>query len=207
MPQLPPADGVTQAVLNYLWDGQKCANVLHYSTPNQAVAPDPALLASRVAGQWLAGIRSQCSVTLFLSSITATDLSNDAAPGVIYTTGLPSPGTAGTPSMPNNVSTVLSLRTALRGRSFRGRIYHAGLCEGHILDNRVAAATNTALLNGYNGLKTLIGGTGEATFQLGVLSYYSQGAIRGAPLWTPVTAITTDGIVDSQRRRLPGRGT
>jgi hypothetical protein len=108
--------------------------------------------------------------------------------------------------MPNNVAIVMSLKTGLRGKSFRGRIYHVGLSDAVVTANAVTTVQRDALVAGYSLLTTFAGATGEAIFNLVVLSYYASSVLRPTPIATPVTSVTSDGIVDSQRRRLPGRG-
>lgn len=203
---LPAAEGVTKAVLNFTWDQQLCANVMHFVEVGGVQAPDPQELAERLALWWEASVKVAVAQSVSLVSVSATDLSSDAEPGVIVTTGLPESGSVGQVSLPNNVSCVMSLRTGLRGRSFRGRIYHVGLAEGMVVDNRVSTVPLADLVGAYGLLTNLAGGGGEPVHQIAVLSYFANNALRSSPVATPVTSVTSDGIIDSQRRRLPGRG-
>lgn len=142
--------------------------------------------------------------TIQLTQVKLTDLTADFAPTLNYTTGLPLVGSAGADGMPNNVALVFTKRTALRGRSFRGRIYHPGLAESQVAGNQVLSATVTSLLAAYNLLKTLT--VGAETWPLVVVSRMHNGVVTNPGETHAVTTIDTDGFIDSQRRRLPGRG-
>jgi hypothetical protein len=152
-------------------------------------------------------IKPKVSNTCILSAVITTSLGTVGAPGTLYTTGLPKVGTNIQPQLPNNVTIAMSLNTALRGRSFRGRIYHIGLTENDVTLNTIPGTTLTPLIAAYEAARLLAAGSGSQTFQLAVLSYYAAKAIRTTPVATPVTSISSDGIIDAQRRRLPKRGT
>jgi hypothetical protein len=198
---------VTRAVLQIKWDNQICNNVLHYVEPTTTFAPDPAALAERLAAWWNVNIRPKVSSSCVLTAIITTSLETVGAPGTLYTTGLPMPGQHFSPQLPNNATLAMSLNTALRGRSFRGRIYHIGLTEGDVIANTIEPSFLGTLITAYQAARVLAGSGSGPTFQLAVLSYYANLAIRSVPVATPVTSISSDGIVDSQRRRLPKRGT
>jgi len=107
---------------------------------------------------------------------------------------------------PNNVAAVPSFRTGVGGRSFRGRNYISGVPNSQILinvlDNGFVANVITAYMQLLAG-----GGVLPANWEWVVVSMFSAGAQRPVGLTTPVqNVIFTDTIVDSQRRRLPGRG-
>lgn len=206
MPTLPPADGVVRAVLFMRIDSQEVRNVLHYVVPEGGVEPNPAVLAERLWNEWNANIRPAVSNALSLYQVVCTDLSAGSAPGSVFAGASPLVGAEVSAALPNNVSCVFSLKTALRGRSYQGRIYHIGLTEQQVTANAVGATFLTTLLTGYRALRLLEGASGEPTFQLAVLSYWLNKALRATPVSTPVTLITSDGVIDSQRRRLPGRG-
>jgi len=98
--------------------------------------------------------------------------------------------------LPGNCSYVLTKRTATRGRSFRGRLFLIDLPEdffngdlfntfyGSPISNLMAAIVTPRQAGRFNpavGSKTL-------------------------GISTPFTAMTHDGVADSQRKRLTGRG-
>jgi hypothetical protein len=194
-------------VLQVRLDNQICNNVMHFTGPDGGAAGDSLVLAERLAAWWNLRIKPMVPSTCQMTAVIATDLTANGDPGSLYVTGMPSAGTNAQPQLPNNATVVMSLATALRGRSYRGRIYHIGLTENDVTANTLGAGTLADLLTAYRDLRLLEGAGGEAVFQLAVLSYYANNAVRATPVVTPVTEVTCDGVVDSQRRRLPKRGT
>lgn len=206
MPPLPPVAGVTRAVMGYVWDGQVCNNILHYITQGGGGAPDPTLLGAELVTWFSASGDTNMSNTCSLTQIILTDLSALGAPSTVYVTGLPLAGASTTASLPNNVTCAMSLITALRGRSYRGRIYPVGLPESLVTANNIDATFRAGFLTAYQNLRILDPvGTGPV-YQLAVVSYYGNNALRPTPVVTPVVQVTSDFVIDSQRRRLPRRG-
>lgn len=206
MPKLPAVPGVVQLVLDYVQDGQDIKNVLHYANAEIGGPIDGTAAAALLKAQWVSSIKPLQTNDLRLERINALALWENAGPAVIHSTGLPADGGITMAGLPNNCCLCMSTRTALRGRSYRGRIYHPGLTELHVTKNAVDGAHATALLAAYETIRLLEGGPDSAVYQLQVVSYFADNQMRGTPVVTPVVSITTDGYIDSQRRRLPGRG-
>lgn len=100
-------------------------------------------------------------------------------------------------SSPGNVTLCVSLRTALAGRRFRGRKFFSGIPENATASNLIDSSLAGFVVTGINNLIGALAGNG---FPLSIVSYIG-------PTVTPVeTALVTDLFVDSQRRRLSGRG-
>lgn len=107
--------------------------------------------------------------------------------------------------MPLNVARVVSLRTAKRGRSYRGRVYLSGTPDTVIETMNTIDATHAAnLVSGFNALATLLDGHG---FDVVVASKQHNGVETNPAEVNEVIAFAVDVLVDSQRRRLTGRGT
>jgi len=135
---------------------------------------------------------------------------------VTNTTDLPEPGailTATAKSFPGNVTMAVSFRTSAAGRSGRGRNYIAGLVDlrdGNSLLDDVYAGQ---LVDAWSGLRTL--GSEDGWAQVVVSRYSGYTIVDGKKVPTPRaegitnevnTILLTDRTLDSQRRRLPGRG-
>lgn len=105
--------------------------------------------------------------------------------------------------MPNVITVAVKWVTALRGRSYRGRTYHIGLLETHILDNMITTAAQTLLQTYY---VNLWGSVAILTAEMVVASRIQGGVEREVGLMTPIIGFQIDRVVDTQRRRLPGRG-
>jgi hypothetical protein len=199
-----PAVNTAQLELNYIWDGQFCQTVLHYLKATAWDTTDLSELVQEAIDQWSTNFPTSMPSSLALISVRGTDLSSATGPTVVSSAGLPEPGVSGSPSLPNNCAMVVTKRTDQRGRSFRGRIYHPGLTEATVTGNTVNSASVTAILGLWSNFLTLAITADEGV--LSIVSRYTNGAPRATALVTTVSTLTSDGIVDSQRRRLPGRG-
>jgi hypothetical protein len=142
---------------------------------------------------------------LCLILIIARSLESETAPAVERSvTG--TCGLGASPGLPGSVAFVITKVTALRGRSFRGRIYHIGLSEADVTGNTVGVASADSILQGWVQYRTAVE-TASAS-NMSVVSCEANGVPRLIGVATPVTALVLrDNSVDSQRRRLPGRGT
>jgi tetrahydromethanopterin S-methyltransferase subunit G len=107
-------------------------------------------------------------------------------------------------AMPNNVAVCATITTAERGRAGRGRIYLAGISRGQTEQSYVKPDVVTAI----NGkLDDLLSQLEAASFRMGVYSRFYKKAKRDIGKFTPATSFAVmDSVLDSQRRRLPGRG-
>jgi hypothetical protein len=113
-------------------------------------------------------------------------------------------GTHGTSSLPNGVAIVVTERTALRGRNYRGRIYIPGI---DIADRNDSISLNTtALGNLMTQVQWLLTAANTAGAIWSVVSHFLNKAPRGTAINTPITAVSADNYFDSQRRRLALRG-
>lgn len=203
MPFIPVPDCV-QVELVYLFDTQRCQNVLHYN-PNGAYGPDEMLELGAEMVDWFdANMQPNLATTISLIAVRVTDLATATAPSVEVTSGLPLAGTLSSPALPNNVSCVITKRTVFRGRSYRGRIYMAGITEADVTNNIVAGARLTSWLDAWAIARSMV--TTGLEWTMGVVSRFEGGSPRAEGILTPVLGFTSDGVVDSQRRRLPGRG-
>ena len=187
----------------FLWDGQVCENVFHIRKPTPWSTDDMAEQAAAFIDIWDTYWQANVPSTLSMVNIKVTDLTSEFAPGIEYSTGLPLVGTSGGACMPNVITVAVKWVTALRGRSYRGRTYHIGLLETHILDNMITTAAQTLLQTYY---VNLWGSVAILTAEMVVASRIQGGVEREVGLMTPIIGFQIDRVVDTQRRRLPGRG-
>lgn len=134
--------------------------------------------------------------------IYVTNLTSSTSP----TFALPIAGTGSVTgaSLPSSSCICMSFRTAERGRSGRGRNYVSGLAEDEVTGNTLALSRADALRDAYAAIPTALV-SGDWTWV--IVSRYSNGAPRATGLVIPVTTVTyADRFLDSQRRRLTGRG-
>lgn len=204
MPYVPVPDTL-QAELRFTWAGQQVENTLYF-TGSAGVTPSLATdLGDALIGWWTGQFAPIMSNTLTLVEVFLTDLTTNTSFTVSDTSGLPVTGASTTDSEPNNVSLCVSFRTVQRGRSGRGRNYVPGLTEAQVNGNVVGATTISDITGAYSIL--LGAGSFVAGLQWVVVSRFHNGVERTTGLAIPITTVlVVDNIVDSQRRRLPGRG-
>jgi len=124
----------------------------------------------------------------------------------ISTTGLPAAGTNGGSAMPNNVAACISLKSTSRGRSARGRSYICGIPnEALIAPSEINTTYQAALEAAWSD--ALSAGADDGWTPV-VASRFTGGVARTTGVTFPIVTIAMfDNVLDSQRRRLPGRGT
>lgn len=115
-------------------------------------------------------------------------------------------GGVATEQAPNLVSAVVSWDTGQSGKSSHGRNYIPALPNSAIDTNNLDPAFITAVVAAYSEL--LPGGAFDAApYYWSVLSRVSGGIVMANAIAVPVQNVYfTDDVVDSQRRRGPGRG-
>lgn len=205
MPFVPAAD-VAQVELVQLLDGQVIENTLYFQSSADLDIALMGDLANALLGWWEDAIAPGVSESLSLTGITVTDLSTQTSPGIFVPAVPAITGDGTSPALPNNVALCVSFRTAFRGRSARGRNYVAGLQENQTTLSHIDAGVADFFTDAYSqliGPGAFVGG-----LQWGVLSRFVNGNERATGLFRPITSVTVvDNTLDSQRRRLPGRGT
>lgn len=206
MPFQPVPNGA-QVVLKYQQVGQIMENIFWVRSDVPFEAADLETLASTFQTWWSDTYKSLQHPTVSLIEITATAEDTDTGPQFILPITGPNVGTASGNAEPLNATISIQHITALRGRSFRGRTYHVGLTSDQLLDaGHVLAATAASLRAAYDTLVTDIH-TVSATWELSVLTRFTNHLPRPAGILTPIVANgLADTALDSQRRRLPGRG-
>lgn len=134
-----------------------------------------------------------------LQSIKATNLTSSAGPQVIRSYSTDNQGTNAGGEAAGNAAGVISWKTALIGRSFRGRTYVGAFSESAIASAQTFdGAAVTAMLDAGTGLLDALSAIGAA---LAVLSRVAAGVQRVAGLLTEIISVVVDNKVDSMRRR------
>lgn len=137
-----------------------------------------------------------------LNEIVATDQTAQGAPA--YPFSVSEAGTRASYAMPLNSPMCVSLRTNLRGRSYRGRMYVSGFpttVQLSATDFTTAEVANVAAE--FALLKSALNTGG---WQWVVASKQHNGAVTTPAVTNLVSSIIVDTHIDSQRRRLAGRG-
>jgi len=203
-----PVPNTAEAVLRYVQDGQKLANVFHAEWPAPPSIVELSDLALDLRDWWIANMRPIVGNNVTLEQVAAKSLHSAGAPAVEF----PVPAGTGAdpaPALPNCCTVTVKWLTGLAGRSFRGRSYHVGLTEAQVTNNNIIPASLSVIAAAYN---LLIPALTQATRTMVVVSKYSGVDALGRPIprsagvTTQITESFMDAVVDTQRRRLPGRG-
>lgn len=200
-----PAIFTAQVEFRYTQSGQKTENRLFFeyvSDPDETAMMN---LGNQLLDWWVDNMRPLINTLTTLREIYITNMTTGFSPTVSIVPTTSNVGTKTGSVLPNNSTITVSFRTSGRGRSSRGRNYAVGLVEPD-LDAGGQTITTTfanALVDAYTLLLT----PPATDWTWVVASFYTNGLPRAEALLIPVqSAIVVDRDIDSQRRRLPGRG-
>lgn len=204
MVQLPPVPHVSKVNLVWRVHDRQCRNTLHYRNANLGSPPVASDIGPRIVALVGAGIKGALFNGVWLDAIEAIQLSDVNLPVTTYTTGLPVAMTGTGTMLPNSAAAVVSLRTGLRGKSYRGRAYQPGVIANGSDNNTIAGSAQAAIQAFWQSLVTLDppGGTGDS-YHLVIVSYWANKVLRADPVVTDVTTAICRGEWGTQRRRMP----
>jgi hypothetical protein len=199
-----PASQILRTTVEYLLDGQILANVFHIDA-NEAIDAVVTNAILDVVEAWVeTQMMAVSSSDLEATGLVGRDLTTISGGLVERPFSTPVPGAIGSPSLPNNVAVCVTLFTDLAGRSYRGRSYMPGIPESYV----TLSGISSMLAGDYAGVFIdLVDTLSTAGYELVVTSFQTGLAPRVAAVSTPITSVGVNTTVDSQRRRLPGRGT
>lgn len=199
-----PAPGIVAVEMRGVLHGQRVENVLHFRAAGAISQESLQGLVNAIgelvsSEEYLAYWPNEFQWT----EIYARDLTTAIGVQASDTTVAGSVGTGGV-GMPGNVTIAITLRSGLTGRSARGRVYWMGLTEGAIVGNAVSGPVVAGYVDVLEDIRAeaLLAG-----FELVVLSRQQAGVVLANAIGYDVVTIgATDLNVDSQRKRLAGRG-
>lgn len=199
-----PVPDTAVAKIRGLWEGQKVENTLHFSLPVGSWDEAALTAAAAALGEWwVASVLPNLAAAYVVNSVFMQDLSSED--GLVvedFSEGGEDGGNAAG-GMPNNVSWVLKFVTGLAGRSFKGRNYLPGIPRNQVAGSYISVDWANAVKAAYGLLLTTVEDIGVWT----VVSRYHDLAPRVTGVATPINSVGyTDLVLDSRRRRLPGRG-
>lgn len=200
-----PVAGVMKIQLIYSYNNQNIENVFNVLSGGSLLGADLDRVEGVFAAWWTATGRVQVPNNCSLVKIVADALGGSTGLHREYTTGWTAAGTMGTSQSPGNVTTSVKLSTGTRGRSFRGRIYWPAIYHGDVTAGLLSATRRDGIAAAVNTLRANLVADGSND-QLVVVSYCVNHIWRGAGVATVVTNASGHTLIDSQRRRLVGRG-
>lgn len=196
-----PALNTVRVSLEFTLSGEICVNVFYLNKSTTVLSTDLTTIINTVKAWWTGGGKNYFHSSLSLSAIRTRDMTSQAGLVEDYVYPVPEAGIVGGVCAPANVAVVVSHRTGLAGRSYRGRTYFAGIPEAaytaNYLDATYPAAFGTALQDLMDDMVT------AGPYVHSVASFYHLGSARGTAVITPVTYLQVDSRLDTQRRRLP----
>lgn len=199
-----PVAGVLQANVRFLLEGQQIENVLNFRYDGTPFGEAALTIWELLDVSWWQGMRPNLSGDLTNTETYIVDLSDQAGAVATFppfTT--PGGGATGSP-VPNNAALCITHRTANRGRSYRGRTFIPGIAKSVVNGSFVQQATVDALAGNFNDMRTT---ALAADLPFVIVSRRHNNAPRVVGLETAVTlCVARDNVLDSQRRRTPGRG-
>jgi len=175
-------------------------------------------IANLVITWWNTDLAPNLGVGYNLNTVQVRSMETEEAPGVEVLAPNGSGGDVASPLMPGNVALAVKLKSGFTGRNRQGRIFQGGFVESQQEGNEVTLATRDNIVNAYEQLRAQLA---AANTPLAVASYYNGMTLqppapngtcqrtptpRATALVTPVIDIVADTYIDSQRRRLAGRG-
>lgn len=161
---------------------------------------------------WINTYWKLCFVSAFLiTRVRIKALDSDSAPMEDYPISPVVAGTMGCGGqyLPGSACLAFKLATGLSGRSYRGRVYVPVTCTDLTPspgNNDVSTTWSNSVIANISNLLTVIPAW-DASAHLAIASFRHANAWRTTAVVTPVISVViVDSHLDSQRRRLSGRG-
>lgn len=200
-----PAIDVAKVAIDQLFGQQALTNIIYFLSTTGWTPGSLDILCDEVVDWWTTNIAPLMNDALSLVGVTATDLTTETSPSVTVPVSPAVAGARTEAASPANAAATVTFRTVQRGRSSRGRNYVSGLSDGFGVISPTAVGTGYAsdLATAYAALEDV-----EAAVNAvhSVVSFFSEKAPRTTAQILPVLSYTCDTLIDSQRRRLAGRG-
>ena len=185
---------------------QTCENTLYFIHPGEEAWTGGSLaaLGETMAVWWGESLLDATSLDCTLREVKVTDLTTVTG---LQVSNVPNiVGTVNSPALPTNATLSVSFRTHLRGRSYRGRNYIVGLAEASVTGDAVLSSPLAIVASAYAQIPDYLPELTEDTAWV-VVSREQDNAVLEVGVATEVTTVViVDDSIDSQRRRLAGRG-
>lgn len=202
---VPPPDNpqVCKVTLVMKRDQRQFLNTFHVDKATDWTLPEMITLANDFGTWWQNSYRQAIPDDIALTQVQVRKYDPTAPLGFDLEVNPAIAGALPGEVLPGNVTSTVSWRTGLAGRRFRGRIYIPGLNEGNVDSQDLISSTIVNLLS--SAAISLI----SSALTNGKLTIFHAPKEVPTPFDNTSTDVLTsvvENIVDSQRRRLPGRG-
>lgn len=204
MPNPPPDNpDVCKVALVFKRDTRNFINTFHVSKVTEWTLPEMMTLAADFIDWWNTSYKLAMPNAIALIQVQVRKYDPAVPLGFDSNVSPPIPGSQAGAMLPGNVSSTISWRTGLAGRRFRGRVYVPGIRESDVDDSDlISSALVNLIASASASLLT-------SALTNGVLGVFHAPKTVPSVFDNTITDVLTsviENIVDSQRRRLPGRG-
>lgn len=193
-----PTPHGARAVINFGAGSEAYSNVLHFTKTNFSEADMTALaeeIDNQIPAQWLPIMSAEAAYR----NVTVYDIRTSDGPLVLVDTNADVGDVAGD-HWPINVAVVITLRTAARGRSGRGRLYFGGGPVGWFADGELNPAYYESYEDAVNGIMTSCAAIG---WTLCIRSTQQDNVQLASAVMRPVIAVEIrNPKPGTQRRRV-----
>lgn len=200
-----PFSNVGQFNVRATFQTNQIENVLHFANDVETITPSILVAGATVLlNSWASNMVDLLHEDYLFREVYAVDLTTSTSETATALLTPPQAGLVGGAAAPGNAALVITHRTTLRGRSFRGRTYIGGLAGTNIDGNIIDSTAANDILEAFNAVVDDMLAEG---WSFVVCSRISGGVERTTGISTVVaTSLLRDFNIDSQRRRLNGRG-
>lgn len=199
-----PAFRTVKAVLFQDIAGEQVQNVLWFTTSVPVTMEDMLALAEGIASWWDDTFAGLLAIEHYFRAVHVIGQDTYNSPMAVHDQTIQ--GRVASIPLPNNVSLVTTFASLLRGKSFRGRHYLAGIPSAVTVDtpdsNQAIGTFVADVLAAWSLLYTYL----PALYDHTIVSHYGDKVARETAITSVVTSYSANQYFDSQRRRLHGRG-
>lgn len=196
---------IREVRVNYTIPRGRAQNNFGFECVTNVAGADQAALATAfrtamvkaTSGGLLYGMANDCSC----DSLWVDDVKPGTAARYIDASAVVA-GSSAQADLPPQCAVLYSMKTALKGRSYRGRFYLPGPVQTDETDGAWSAGAITAYTTILTQLLAVFGPSGSnGDWRLAVVSRFANKQKRTVPVSTQVTSISLDPLVATQRPR------
>lgn len=199
-----PVPNCVKVSLEWLIAGQRVVMTLSFRKAEAVTESDLEAVAGATKDWYDDHLKAHMNSGAVLDNVRVQDLTTETSPTFNLGPGLNDAASGSGAQAPLNAAVVASFHTGLRGRSFRGRAYVPGINVADIASaGAISGTLATNLATDFARIDAIESATG---FEHVVISRFTGKAPRTTGIATTVTGVAVDTNIDSQRRRLFGRG-
>lgn len=198
-----PIENVVQAEMVYKVGTEFCENVLWFKFAGRPTPANLIGLKDMLLAWYNTDVQPYQAGEAVLNKLKFVDMT--APNGIYLEFPVLTDNQGGNVSaiLPSNVTVAIKHLTGFTGRSYRGRTYWIGLAEGMVTGDGLNAGVAANLVTSFDNL---IAAAAANSSPWVVVTRYENKQPRLVGGANTIISNSCDGIIDSQRRRLAGRG-